>query len=73
MRNAKKIARFVRALIKHAANGFTVVSNALYISRVSTCLECPKYKPEDDTCGICGCYIDKKALWDSESCPEDKW
>lgn len=70
---SQKIATFVKALFKHAKNGFKVVPNATYIRRVSTCLECPKYKAEDDTCGVCGCYIDKKALWDSESCPDNRW
>ena len=63
----------MQALIQHAKNGFKVVDTTVYAKRVSVCLGCPKFKEEEDTCGVCGCYIDKKALWDSESCPEDKW
>ncbi len=70
---AQKISKFVQALFKHAKNGFKVVSNDTYIKRVSTCLDCDKYNSQEDTCGICGCYIDKNALWDSESCPDNKW
>jgi hypothetical protein len=58
------------ALIKYVIFGGTV-DTEIYQTRISTCNSCKYLKNEQ--CGICGCYIKRKAKWTTESCPKNKW
>ncbi len=66
----KRIFRFIIALFKYVIWGDQVTSDK-YNNRISICNQC------SDKCGskccICGCYINKKAKWSTESCPKNKW
>ena len=69
----KKLSNFALAAAKFAAGGFIKSSKEVYSSRVLTCLACPNYEVSTDDCLKCGCPIEVKASWSTESCPENKW
>lgn len=50
--------------VKKLAAGIAIVqdhvSGKVAKTRYEICLKCPNRKPENDTCGICGCYLDLK-------------
>jgi len=65
-----RILRFLKALAKYILSGKTV-SNDVYKFRLNICNVCKDKCGK--TCCICGCYINKKAKWSTESCPKNKW
>ena len=65
-----RILRFIIALVKYLLWGERV-DNETYDKRISLCISCEYLK--NKKCGICGCYVKKKAKWSSEDCPENKW
>tara|TARA_R100001480_G_scaffold137590_1_gene134635 strand:+ start:433 stop:669 length:237 start_codon:yes stop_codon:yes gene_type:complete len=69
----KKLNNFTLAAAKFAAGGFIKSSKELYDSRVLTCLACKYYESNKDECLVCGCPIEVKASWSTESCPKNKW
>lgn len=69
----KRIFRFIRALFRYVFYGhFENVTFKQYVSRLEMCSKCENLK-NNWTCGICGCYLTKKAKWITECCPENKW
>ena len=69
----KLAANFAKAVVKHAMDGFTKVPPEEYARRLSVCNECSLRMTNRCTHPDCGCYLDKKAWWASESCPMEKW
>ena len=69
----KKMSNFALAAAKFAAGGFIKSTKEVYSARVLTCLACKQYNVDNDECNICGCPIETKASWSTESCPKDKW
>lgn len=66
--------RFIKALLRYAIYGhFKNTTFKKYSERISICVECENLVAKDWTCNICGCYLDKKAKWSTESCPINKW
>ena len=65
-----RILRFILALVKYFFIGERV-DRRLYDTRLEICAVCK------DRCGnkccVCGCYLNKKAKWSTESCPKNKW
>ena len=65
-----RIFKFIIALFKYLILGDKVTADK-YNDRISICNQCT------DKCGskccICGCYLNKKAKWSTESCPKNKW
>jgi formamidopyrimidine-DNA glycosylase len=41
--------------------------------RQQLCDNCPLYNKHDDTCTSCGCLIERKKLYASDTCPEGNW
>jgi hypothetical protein len=73
----KLAGNFTKAVVKHIGNGMKNVPLTIYQGRLDICNEC---LPPDGfrvknrcTHESCGCFIDKKAWWDSEACPLGKW
>ena len=66
-----RIIRFIKALWKYILHGRRV-SFRKYASRLYICSVCENHK-DDWTCGVCGCYLDKKAKMSTEKCPKDRW
>lgn len=67
-----RIIRFLKAIVKYILYGQQTPID-IYIDRLTICKSCSNFNNEKWTCKICGCYLDKKAKMNTESCPEDKW
>ena len=68
-----RIFRFIRALFRYAVYGhFKDVGFKRYVNRLEKCAVCDKLR-DNWTCGVCGCYLTKKAKWVTECCPENRW
>lgn len=68
----KRIFRFLKALWRYILHGKRVPFE-VFVSRLMACENCPNLKRDNWTCGICGCYLDKKAKMTTEKCPDNKW
>lgn len=69
-----RVFRFIKALFRYAIYGhFKNTTFSEYAERITVCSECEKLNKEKWTCGICGCYLTKKAKWQTEDCPLAKW
>lgn len=72
----EKVNNFTQSLIKHASSGFVNASNTIQQERLAICQSCEKYdnsNPSNPTCNECGCFLNIKTSWASESCPLKKW
>jgi hypothetical protein len=72
---AQKAANFAKASAKHVSNGMKSVTAQTKSNRLAICNSCPfKAGAEDNpTCNKCGCFLNIKTGWASESCPIGKW
>jgi len=61
----------VKALVKHTQDGLRKVSVEQYTTRIATCNVCPIRLKNRCTHPKCGCFIDIKAWWASEDCPDE--
>jgi hypothetical protein len=68
---ARKAVSFVKAVVRHAADGFERVTDEALAARLATCGTCEHHI--DGSCTLCGCGLAIKATWRSESCPKGKW
>lgn len=68
-------ANFAAATVRHIADGLATLPIIESSLRVGICEGCENFRPEDRRCAHpnCGCYIDEKATWKSETCPLGKW
>ena len=62
---------FIEAVANHMANHLKRVPLEEFQKRLAICRDCMYF--EDSFCKICGCLVTKKAWWDSEECPVQKW
>ena len=63
----------VKETIKDVISGKTeYVSKDEKKRRVSICESCPEFKKLTRRCGICGCFIDAKAIFTKSKCAADK-
>lgn len=70
-----KALSLARSVARHAANGLRRLPEAARRARLEVCRNCPvdAYRPDDQTCVLCGCYLPEKAAWASEPCPSGFW
>jgi hypothetical protein len=68
---AEKAANLVKSTAKHVADGMKEVDDDELQKRLGICNECEFREGEE--CTVCGCPLIRKALWNSETCPKDKW
>jgi hypothetical protein len=68
----KKVLRAAWAATKFAVNAAlfrpVFVSPAEYSLRLTSCWFCDRFVYPDE-CGVCGCYVTKKARLATEACP----
>lgn len=66
---------FTRAVVRHMADGAALVPDDEYAARLGACGRCRLLDPERRVCRhpACGCFVDVKASWRSESCPAKRW
>jgi len=62
----RQAMNFAKALASHAKDGARLVSDAVYELRMAECLTCEERI--GDRCAACGCPVDAKASWASETC-----
>ena len=62
---------FVKAMAKHVADGFKKVTFEQYKARLATCNKCELRLKNRCTHPKCGCFVDVKAWWASEDCPDE--
>ena len=60
-----------KAAARHIGGGLQKVPLPVYEERIKTCNQCEFLK--GGRCGVCGCYVSKKATWATERCPVGKW
>ena len=72
---AQKAANLAKASARHVSNGMKSVTAQTKSNRLAICNSCPfKAGAEDNpTCNKCGCFLNIKTGWASESCPIGKW
>ncbi len=70
---------YARAQIRHTLNGRRLASEEVVAERLATCESCVGpggyFQASDRRCLYrkCGCFVDEKTQWASESCPIGKW
>lgn len=71
----RQVVNFVRAQIRHVADGRVKASPELLAARLAVCETCPLLRRSDRRCTAisCGCPVDAKATYRSESCPHGRW
>lgn len=69
----QKIKNASNSIVNHAKDGFASVSDDVQKERMSICRSCEFFDKSKITCLKCGCYLNIKTKWASESCPEGKW
>ena len=71
----QKASNFAKASAKYAASGFKKVSAEVKEGRMAICKGCKFMVGEEDdpTCNKCGCPLNVKTEWATESCPIGKW
>jgi hypothetical protein len=63
-----KALNFAKATAEHVQAGRTLADDATYEARLEACMVCQhRYF---DSCGLCGCPVDKKASWAEQQCPD---
>jgi len=65
-----RLLRFLKALFKYIIWGDQVATDK-YNNRLAICNQCSVRCGKK--CCVCGCYLNKKAKWSTESCPKNKW
>ena len=60
-------------LYKNILSGFKHVSYEDYRDRLNICEGCPFKAFDERRCTDCGCWIDHKAKFKSEDCPQNHW
>jgi hypothetical protein len=68
-----KAASLATAVVKHVADGARKASPEAQADRKAICISCPMLDAARDRCNSCGCRLDLKRSWASESCPDGKW
>lgn len=64
---AMRVARFGRAVVRHAAAGCPQPPPEVIAERMAICQACPNWR--DGECGLCGCNLKAKTAWSLEQCP----
>ena len=67
------VKNFAGDLAEHIKNGAQVVSENQYEERLQECDACPHLLNKTMQCGLCGCYVEHKAKWQTSNCPDNRW
>ncbi|QDU39657.1 hypothetical protein Mal4_40030 [Maioricimonas rarisocia] len=72
---ATQVVNFGRAVLKHVANGRNQADTAVVAARLAACENCDSLDGLRRVCREpdCGCFVDRKARWESEDCPRGRW
>lgn len=64
---------FGQSLLKYKLAGSPNVLEDVFQKRIDLCESCEFLEKESRRCFKCGCPVEEKALWATESCPIGKW
>ena len=67
------IRNFFKFLFTNIKLGFKKVGYDKYLERKAICRGCPFFNSEAGRCMDCGCWINTKAKFKSETCPQGYW
>ena len=67
------VRNFAAEVTEYAKQGAPNVTEAEYTERVQDCDACPHLEREHMRCGLCGCYVEHKAKWQTSTCPDNRW
>lgn len=70
---AAKVKNFTKALARHVRDGGKIASEEERQRRLGICRSCVYYRDGRCRHSGCGCNLERKAAWQSESCPLGKW
>lgn len=68
-----KSYNLLKAVSKRVLGGLENVDEVTFYDRVHTCSRCDYFDHVEKECITCGCPIETKASWKTESCPHNKW
>jgi hypothetical protein len=69
----KLASNFMKAVSRHVKSGAKQVDKETYEKRMSICDTCVFRQGNRCSHASCGCFLAKKASWESESCPIGRW
>ena len=56
-----------------ALSGQPAVDDNEKARRLAICEACPNLIPQERRCAKCGCFVELKASFRTQACPEDRW
>ena len=71
----RRAMNFGAAIARHAVDQLRNVDDERFDARLAICRECPSCDVSQLVCReqSCGCFLQTKARWASETCPLRKW
>ena len=76
----RRLGNLSKAVVKHVSSGMKQVTPEQYKERLTVCSNCTFHNNAICAHANCGCFLSKKAWWESEKCPleteefpEGKW
>jgi tripartite-type tricarboxylate transporter receptor subunit TctC len=75
-KTVKQAVNFTGSVVKYVQSGMVNVSDQVKKERLEICKGCEKYNDsnkDNPTCNECGCPLQVKTGWATESCPLKKW
>lgn len=75
MQQARNLAKAVAGEAAAVAKGVKPVTPDEKRARLAICAACPERVIQDGhaRCAACGCFLERKTAWRSQSCPLGKW
>lgn len=75
MQQARNLAKAVAGEASAVAKGVKPVTPDEKRARLAVCAACPERIVQDGhaRCAACGCFLERKTAWRSQSCPLGKW
>lgn len=67
------IKNFASEVTEYVKQGAPNVTEQQYTERIQECDACPHLLRDEARCGLCGCFIEAKAKWQTSNCPDGRW
>lgn len=65
------LSNFAKASLEYVSAGMPSVTEDEYKERLEECHKCPHLIEKTKQCGLCGCYVENKASWQTAKCPDE--
>lgn len=72
LKRAGSLAKAIGSETKAMVQGQPTLTARQVTVRLAACASCPQLR-SNRTCGVCGCFVDAKARFRSQTCPLRKW